>query len=165
MGYQPASATGNSDGGNHQAMPENQAITFRLNDAQCDYINANVGVARQTLKDVAAKLNQKFGLHLSYEQFVESRAAAISEGRCRTTYFRNYYKGENSSEKELRKQRSVLLTRLTGGCQFQNDQDSPPCGAPTMGRFCETHVRAGHIPAGSNLRGQDYIDSTLGRYG
>ncbi|NNE58053.1 MAG: hypothetical protein HKN36_08105 [Hellea sp.] len=159
MGHHPGSAAWRAMSGN------DKAARFKLTDKQCEFINNNAGVSRQTLRDVCGMLNAEFGLNLSYEAFVEARATAIEDGRCRTTYLRNYFKSENSSERQLRQQRALLRPRLSGGCQYLSDSNIVACGKPTSGRFCETHVRQGHRIEASNLRGQDYIDSTLGKYG
>jgi len=165
MGHHPTSAAWLPGSGNTTSLPEDKPSGYRLSDAQCAFINANVGVSRRTLRDVCNMLNDKFELGLSFEAFSKSRADAIAEGRCRSTYFRNYFKGENSSERELRRQKPLLISRLTGGCQFKAAEESMACGKATSGRYCEAHARAGHIPAHTNNRGTEYIDSTLGRYG
>jgi len=159
MGIHPKAATWESAGGNNIAMPN------RFTDAHCAFVNANVGVSRRTIKDVAIMFNDEFGLNWTYDEFVQCRSSAIAEGRCRTTYFRNYFKGENSSERQLRHQKGVIVSRLTGGCQYQDDLSSAACQAPTSGRYCEKHVRMGHAAATSASRGGDYIDSSLGKYG
>ena len=137
----------------------------KLTDEQCNFINNNVGVSRRTLRDVSLMFNEKFETKIEYSEFLRLRSEAISAGRCRTTYFRNYYKGENSSERELRKQKSVLKSRLIGGCQYQDLKSNEACGVKTTGRYCEAHVRAGHKPRQDTRRGADYIDSSLGKYG
>lgn len=159
MGQHPEAATWNTMGGTKTAVCQ------RFTDEQCAFLNANVGISRRTLKHVCAMINDKFGLELSYEAFTQMRADALADGRCRTTYFRNYYKGENSSERELRLQKPVLKSRLLGGCQFRTDAMEEACGLATAGRYCEAHVRAGYKPNRSASRGGAYVDSSLGKYG
>jgi len=159
MGHHPKSAEWDRLSGNGKPAQST------LSGAQCKFINENVGVSRRTLRDVCELFNSEFETHISYEEFMALRADAIADGRCRTTYFRNYFKGENSSERELRQQTPVLKARITGGCQYKSDIMKTACGNTTQGRFCEIHARTGYKRNAGTLRGRDYIDSTLGKYG
>ena len=159
MGHHPKSAEWDKLGGN------GKLARLALSATQCKFINENAGVSRRTLRDVCNLFNAEFKTNLSYEEFMSLRADAIADGRCRTTYFRNYFKGENSSERELRRQTPVLKARITGRCQFKSDVMTSVCGAETQGRFCEKHARAGYRHYSGTLRGREYLDSTLGRYG
>ena len=165
MGHHPVSVPWQARDGQEIMRPEDNKIERGFSDEQCAFINKNVGVSRRTLRDVAELFNKAFQLKLSYEEFIGLRADAISNNRCKTTYFRNYFKGENSSERELRKQKFVLKSRITGGCQYQLADDEAACGSATTGRFCEKHVRLGHKRQADTRRGIDYIDSSLGKYG
>ncbi len=159
MGHHPKTAAWETSGGTVKAARP------KLTDKQCAFINDNVGISRRTLRDVCNLFNAAFDTAYSYEAFLEARADAIHAGRCRTTYFRNYFKGENSSERQLRLQRPVLHSRLIGGCQYQLSAKGHACGAETSGRFCENHVRLGHVRDDDASRGYCYIDSSLGKYG
>ncbi len=165
MGHHPVSAPWNTGDGQEILQSKIKQDGNKLTDEQCAFINDNVGVSRRTLSDVADMFNQAFGSSISYEVFLQLRADAIESGRCKTTYFRNYFKGENSSERELRKQQTVVRSRIIGGCQFQISPDEKVCGAATNGRFCEAHVRSGYKRNQDANRGGDYIDSSLGKYG
>jgi len=159
MGHHPKTAAWEASGGTVKAA------RFKLTETQCAFINDNVGISRRTLRDVCNLFNVAFDTAYSYEAFLEARADAINDGRCRTTYFRNYFKRENSSERQLRIQKPILRSRLVGACQYQDGLEGQACGAETSGRFCETHVRLGHIKDDNASRGYCYIDSSLGKYG
>jgi len=159
MGHQPNSAVWNNNGGHYNRMHD------RLTDEQCQFLNENVGISRRTLRDVHEMFNKQFTTDFTWIQFKDLRASAIAEGRCRTTYFRNYFKGENSSEKELRLQKPFLKSRWAGGCQYKPAHHDYACGAPTPGRFCEAHVHAAFAEKKTVKRGVSYIDSSLGKYG
>lgn len=159
MGHHPKTAAWDSCGGMVKAARP------KLTNKQCAFINDNVGISRRTLRDVCNLFNEAFDTAFSYEAFLEARAGAINDGRCRTTYFRNYFKGENSSERQLRIQKPILRSRLVGACQYQDSESDRVCGAKTSGRFCEAHVRSGHVRDDNASRGYCYIDSSLGKYG
>ena len=159
MGHQPNSVTWETTGGQHIFVPN------QLSDKQCEFLNSNIGISRRTLRHVHIMFNETFGTTLSWERFMALRGDAIKAGRCRTTYFRNYYKSESSSEKELRIQRPLLKARLTGGCQYQLDKTRGTCGAPTLGRYCEAHVHMAFDEKPTAKRGLSYVDSSLGKYG
>lgn len=159
MGHQPHSAAWYDRGG------QQFHTSRRLTDEQCQFLNDNVGISRRTLRHVHVMLNEKYGLALSWDEFQSIRARAIMEGRCRTTYFRHYYKNENSSERELRLQRPFLNSRITGGCQYRPDGYGTACGAPTVGRFCETHVHAAFDEKPPGRMGLRNIGRSMGKYG
>ncbi len=141
-------------------------IPNRLTDEHCQFLDDNVGISRRTLRHVHAMFNERFEMALSWELFTALRKDAIREGRAKTTYMKNYFKNENSSERELRTQRPYLRSRITGGCQFIPAGHKAACGAPTTGRYCETHVHlAFDGDRQASKRGISYIDSTLGKYG
>ena len=165
MGHHPVTVPWITRDGQEILRPNSRLEGMRFTDEQCVFVNDNVGVSRRTLKDVATMFNKTFAMNISYENFLELRADAIASGRCKTTYFRNYFKGENSSERELRRQKTVLKSRMTGGCQYQASHDEMACGAATNGRYCEAHVRSGYQHSHGASRGADYIDSSLGKYG
>ena len=158
MGHHPHSAVWHDGGTKKYGLN-------RLTDDHCQFLNDNVGISRRTLRHVHEMFNDKFELALGWEQFMALRADAISDGRCRTTYFRNYFKSENSSERELRLQKPFLKSRLVGGCQFRGEGMREACGAETSGRYCERHARIGYGPRTNSGRQKGYIDSTLGKYG
>ena len=159
MGQHPHSAVWETDGGQQYCIPN------RLSDEHCQFLNDNVGISRRTLRHVHIMFNEKFGMTLRWDIFMALRADAIREGRARTTYFRNYYKNENSSERELRLQRPFLKSRLTGGCQYKPINQQAACGAPTVGRYCEKHVHAAYAEEETAKRGVSYLDTSLGKYG
>jgi len=158
MGQMPISAV-LPHGGQSYYVPN------RLNDEQCRFLNDNLGISRRPLRHVHIEFNQKFGTALTWHSFMALRSDAIKDGRCKTTYIRNYHKAENSSERELRLQRPLLKSRITGGCQFQPVDGSAACGAPTLGRYCEKHAHAAFGEQNSEQRGQSYLDASLGKYG
>lgn len=158
MRQQPISAI-ETHGGQSYHVPN------RLNDAHCRFLNDNVGISRRTLRHVHVMFNETFGTALSWHGFMALRSDAIKDGRCKTTYIRNYFKHENSSERELRLQRPFLKSRLTGGCQFQPADNQAACGAPTLGRYCEKHVHAAYGEQDNDPRGKTYVDASLGKYG
>ena len=147
----------------HFAKSLNADIVF--SDDQCRFLNENIGVSRRTLKDVLHLFNAKYGCSIGFQQFQKARLDAIDEGRCRTTYVRNYYKSENTSDRQLREQKPVIRARLTQKCQYWNNQKKAVCGADTPGRFCENHAAMAHKSKTSPVRGPHSIDGSLGRYG
>ena len=159
MGQHPHSAVWETRGG------QNICAQKKLTDEQCRFLDDNIGISRRTLRHVHVMFNERFETALRWQDFMDLRAKAISEGRCRTTYLKHYYKNENSSERELRLQRPILKSRITGGCQFQPREDQPACGAPTQGRYCEKHVHAAFNRQQPSRRGISYVDSSLGKYG
>ncbi len=158
MGHHPGSAVWDS-GGHHKLAQK------KLTDAQCRFLNDNLGVTRRTLRHVHLMFNERFETDLKWDDFKTLRTAAIKAGRCRTTYIRNYHKIETSSERELRLQRPYLKSRITGGCQYREDAGKAACGASTLGRFCERHVQAAFADYPPRVRGADCLDSSLGKYG
>lgn len=137
----------------------------KLTDAQCQFLDENIGISRRTLRHVHEMFNTRFKTSLSWEQFMALRTDAIREGRAKTTYLKHYYKNENSSERELRRQKPFLKSRITGGCQYKPADKSTACGAPTTGRYCEAHVQAAFNDGAAPQRGMSYLDSSLGKYG
>lgn len=159
MGQHPQAAVWETSGG------QNTSALKRLTDEQCRFLDSNIGISRRTLRHVHEMFNDKFGTELNWDRFMALRAEAISDARCRTAYIKHYYKNENSSERQLRQQRPILKSRLTGGCQYQSASDKPACGAPTLGRYCEDHVHAAYSEHERSKRRLSYVDSSLGKYG
>jgi len=159
MGHHPTSAVWEDRGG-----PKTFGLK-KLTDAQCRFLDENIGISRRTLRHVHGMFNEHFEMNITWENFTRLRNDAISAGRCKSTYLKHYYKNENSSERELRLQKPYLTSRLSGGCQYKPNDTSPVCGAPTPGRYCEKHVHAAYHKRSAVSRGLSYIDTSLGKYG